>query len=140
MFRFTKLQSISNHGRFLSKRVSFVSNAFCDVMKKYPVEKFYQKKDNLHSPIRIYGMVENSNKIITKAYVIVAHFSGTPLNIIGGYNLKDLEEVDQWSKDQISIIKKMSEYHRNAFLKKDGVAKYIEDNDIMDQHEYGGYI
>ena len=93
-------------------------------MKKYPVEKFYQKKDDSHNPIRVYGIVENADGTVDRAHVIIAH-KRVPHGIVGGYSLDDLEEVKEWSENQLWIIKTMDSDNRNAFLEKDGVEFYI---------------
>ena len=105
-----------------------------DAMKQYPAEKFYQKKDCPQSAVRIYGMVENADGTVDKAHVITAHIR-EPHGIIGGYPLDDLEEVNNWSEDQISAIKTMSIYHQEAFLKKDGVVAYMLDGPYSDNNQ-----
>ncbi len=87
---------------------------------QYPYNKFYQKKDESHTPIRMYGMLENADGTVDHAHVITAHIM-SPINILDGYPLDDIEEIDEWSENQLGIIKTMGKNHQDSFLKKDGV-------------------
>ena len=91
-----------------------------NAIRQYPYNKFYQKKDESHTPIRIYGMMENADGTVDHAHVMTAHIM-MPINIIGGYSLDDLEPVDEWSENQLLTIKTMGKNRQDSFLKKDGV-------------------
>ncbi len=99
-------------------------HAVQDAIKKYPYNKFYQTKCNSHRPIRICGMFENNDETVDKAYAIIAHPAISDI-MIGVYPLADMEEVNQWSDNQLLTIKTIDENNQYVFLKKDGVIEYM---------------
>ncbi len=99
--------------------------------RDFPEEEFYQRKD-IKLPVRIYGigeLKEKDDKDQTKLVIegVSAHI-GWVNDVVGGYALDDVEQVESWTDKQIRIINTLPKKHQEAFLKKDGVFAYIWDH------------